>query len=145
MKRRESRETAFRLLFALEFNADDNAENVIETAVNELSGIEEFENPDFTVDDYALALLNGTVEHKAELDEMISKCLVNWRIERIPITAKEIMRLALYEIKYQQVKPAIVISEAIEIIKRYEDNSVVSFINGALGNAVKLIGKEEEK
>jgi len=141
MKRRDSRVAAFRLLFAYEFNRDEDPSSIIESSKEELVEIEEFETHSFIVDEYAVKLYEGVLNHTPELDGLIEKCLKNWRLERISIAAKLLLRLGTYEIYYEGVKPAIVINEIIEISKNYEDDSVSAFINGVLGSIVKM--KEE--
>ena len=62
----------------------------------------------------------------------------NWNFARIPLTAAAIMRVAMYEILYMpEIPAAAAINDAVEIAKKYEDEKVVSFINGILGAFVR--------
>jgi transcription antitermination protein NusB len=93
-------------------------------------------------DDVQLAYIREVVEgvgrHGFELDSDIERYAVAWRFERIPRVAAAIMRVAMYEILYVPAVPnRVAINEAVEIAKKYEDEKVVSFINGILGNFVR--------
>ena len=63
---------------------------------------------------------------------------MGWKFERIPLVASAIMRVAMYEILYMpEIPNAAAINEALEIAKKYEDEKVVSFMNGILGSFVR--------
>ena len=73
--------------------------------------------------------------HGAELDGYIEKYAIGWQFARIPRVAAAIMRVAMYELLYMPETPsAVVINEAVKIAKHYEDDKVVSFLNGILGS-----------
>ena len=73
-------------------------------------------------------------EHGPELDQYIAQYAKNWNFARIPLPAAAIMRVAMYEILYRPDIPAAAsINDAVEIAKKYEDEKIVSFINGILG------------
>ncbi len=87
---------------------------------------------------YIKELVRGVASHAAELDEYISKYSKNWTFSRIPRTAAAVMRVAMYEILYMPDVPApAAINDAVEITKKYEDEKVVSFVNGILGSFVR--------
>ena len=87
---------------------------------------------------YIEGLVRGVGDHGPELDEYISRHAQNWKFERIPRIAAAIMRVAMYEILYMpQIPNGAAINEAVEIAKKYEDESVVAFINGILGSFVR--------
>ncbi len=78
--------------------------------------------------------VTGVAEHKAELDELISRYAKGWRAERISRSAAAILRQAMFEILYMpDVPDAAAMDEAVELAKGYEDDEVVAFINGVLG------------
>ena len=73
-----------------------------------------------------------------ELDQYIAQYAKNWKFARIPLPAAAIMRVAMYEILYRPDIPAAAsINDAVEIAKKYEDEKIVSFINGILGAFVR--------
>lgn len=103
------------------------------------------EYPDQKQKKYIEELVCGVGNHGPELDEYISKYAVNWKFERIPRIATAIMRVAMYEILYMpQIPNGAAINEAVEIAKKYEDPSMVSFVNGILGTFVRTEFPEEE-
>jgi len=86
---------------------------------------------------YALSLLQGVSTHIAEIDEIIAEAASNWRLERIAATDRNLMRIAVYEMRYcQDVPPQVAINEAVEIAKRFAGDDSPKFVNGVL-DAVK--------
>ena len=87
---------------------------------------------------YIRKLVQGIAVHGYELDRYIEKYAKGWRIERIPLVASAIMRLAMFEILYMpEIPNGASINEAVEIAKKYESPDVVRFINGILGSFVR--------
>ena len=125
MTRRESREQAFALLFEMMFN---------DQPVEELAAAAS-EARDTPVSAFALALAAGTQAHLAELDEKIAAYSVKWSKERISRVALSVMRLAVYEMLYEESIPVSVsINEAVELAKKYGGDEDAPFINGILGS-----------
>ena len=88
--------------------------------------------------DYIRQVVRGVAEHGPELDQYIAQYSKNWAFDRIPRTAAAIMRVSMYEILYMPDIPAAAsINDAVEIAKKYEDEKVVSFLNGILGAFVR--------
>ena len=88
--------------------------------------------------EYIRTVVRGVAEHGPELDQYIARYSKNWSFERIPRTAAAIMRVAMYEILYMPAIPnAAAINDAVEICKKYEEEKVVSFVNGILGTFVR--------
>lgn len=87
---------------------------------------------------YIQELVTGVAEHGPELDDYIAQYAKNWTFSRIPRTAAAIMRVAMYEILYMpEIPNAAAINDAVEIAKKYEDDRVISFVNGILGSFVR--------
>lgn len=85
--------------------------------------------------DYIRLTAAGAAEKREELDGYIRQYAIGWRLERISRLARAIMELAIYEILYvEDVPTGAAISEAVELARRYEDEDVVSFVNGVLGS-----------
>ena len=104
------------------------------------------EFPDEKQLDYIRTLVGLIAEHRAELDAYIEKYARGWKVRRIDRTAVAILRCAMSEILWlPEVPNAAAINEAVELAKKYEDEDVVSFINGILGSFVRgeLENKEE--
>lgn len=87
---------------------------------------------------YAKQVVEGTLEHREEIDALIRRFAQNWRLERMPATDRNILRLAIYEMLYQDKVPKVVIvDEAIELAKRFGSESSGSFVNGLLDGILK--------
>jgi len=82
---------------------------------------------------YARKLLAGVQEKKEEINGLISRYAENWRLERMSVIDRNILRLAVFEMHYQDDVPTrVAINEAIEIAKRFATDDSGSFINGIL-------------
>ncbi len=104
------------------------------------------EYPDEEQLSYLRTVLTGVGRHGYELDSDIERYAVGWHFSRIPRVAAAIMRVAMFEILYMPDVPnGAAINEAVEIAKHYEDDRVVSFINGILGSFLRSeCGGQEE-
>ena len=86
---------------------------------------------------YAVELLEGVYAERFTVDAEIRKYATNWRLERIAVVDRNILRIAVYEmICSKSVPPEVAINEAVEIAKRFCANESPAFINGVL-DAVK--------
>jgi N utilization substance protein B len=87
---------------------------------------------------FAERLVSGTLAHRDDLDRMISKQADHWRITRMPVVDRNILRLALFELLHEPETPhPVVIDEALEIAKRYSTPRSSQFINGILDGVLK--------
>ena len=129
MNRREEREQAFLLLFETAFDESREATEVYETAK---------EARDLEDSAYIHRVLSGVAEHKAELDEMIAAHSHGWNRERISATAAAAMLLAVYEMKYcEDIPVRVSLNEAIELMKKYDEDKARVFVNGVLNAIAK--------
>jgi len=88
---------------------------------------------------YAMKLLSGVQEKSEEINELISRYAENWRLERMSVLDRNILRLAVFELHYQDDVPtSVAINEAVEIAKRYSTDGSGSFINGILDGLAKV-------
>ena len=132
MSRTEMRELAFKLVYSLEVQHDENIEEQIELYIQE----NDIEKQD--VIDYIKDIINGINSNSQEIEEIIKKCLTEkWTIERISKINLSILKLAIYEIKYKDIPYKAEINEAVELAKKYGEDTSSKFINGALASAVK--------
>ena len=84
---------------------------------------------------YAEKLINGIYSRQKEIDSALADCSHHWRVERMALVDRNILRIAAYEVLYIKDVPATVaINEALEIAKRYAEPESISFINGILDN-----------
>ena len=87
--------------------------------------------------DFAHSLVFGVLEHMERLDEMIHRFAPEWPVSEIAPVARNILRIAIYEIVVDQgTPPKVAINEAVELAKRFGDDSSRRFINGVLGTVV---------
>jgi N utilization substance protein B len=83
-------------------------------------------------------LVEGVDEHREELDELIRRHSQGWTLERISPLDRNIMRVALYEVRHREDVPTeVAIDEAVELAKRYSGADAPGFVNGVLGAAVR--------
>lgn len=88
--------------------------------------------------DYARTLVEGTLEHLQEIDELIRRQAEHWRLERMPAVDRNILRLAIYEFLYETDVPKLVIlDEAIELAKEFGTEQSGRFVNGVLDGILK--------
>lgn len=126
MGRRAAREKALQALFQVDVGKTD-AEMAYEHVLS--NQLDENDRK------FLHTLFFGTVEHLNEIDELISKHLENWTIDRLANVDRNLLRIAVYEMNYIDDVPYIVsINEAIEIAKRFGDEKSSKFINGVLSN-----------
>lgn len=124
-RRRKSRELALQLLYQSDL-AGTSPEEMFRCT-------EEFTEAKPEVQEYASRLVLGTLGRRAELDEKLSAQSEHWRLGRMPVVDRNLLRLALYELIYEEDTPdAVVIDEAVEIAKRFSTPSSAPFINGVL-------------
>lgn len=136
MSRKVAREIAFKLVFATNFQDEENSiDETTETLIKELDKANEVNKEDL---EYIKSISKGVSEKVSELDEAISKHLKGWKMERICKTDLAILRLAIYEILYRDDIPyKVSVNEAVELAKSFGEDFSPSFINGVLAGIVK--------
>ncbi|MCK8817511.1 transcription antitermination factor NusB [Natroniella sulfidigena] len=94
---------------------------------------------------FLVELIQGVVENLEQIDHVITQNAVDWKIERMGKVDKSIIRLAVYEILYQDEIPvAVSINEAVELAKSFSDQQSSKFVNGVLGNIADALEDREE-
>ncbi|MDB9528769.1 transcription antitermination factor NusB [Oscillatoria sp. CS-180] len=81
---------------------------------------------------YTIELMSVTTQHRSEIDTELDEAMVSWQVKRLPQIDRDILRIAVAEMKYLGVPDRIAINEAVEIAKRYSDEDGFRFINGVL-------------
>ena len=82
-------------------------------------------------------IVYGVVTHKTELDDLANQYVKDWTISRLDKTGASILRMSIFELKYMETPPIVVINEAIELAKEYSDDSVRKIINAVLDKMIK--------
>lgn len=129
--RRKARECALQMLFAADV-AETPPEEVVRTYWAEL-GEAELEDP---AREFATRLAAGTLSRLESLDERIRSRAEHWRIARMAVVDRNILRLAVYEFLYEPTPRTVAINEALEIARRFSTYEATQFINGIL-DAIK--------
>ncbi len=92
---------------------------------------------------YLRELVDGVGSHLEELDALIVRYSEHWRLERMTIVDRNLLRLAIYELLYQPgIPPKVVINEAVEMAKRYGSEASGAFVNGILDQVRISVGRE---
>ena len=87
--------------------------------------------------DFVRDIVYGVITHINEIDEIANKYMNNWRINRLDKTGAAILRIGVFELKYTETPDIVVINEAIELAKKYSDDSVRKIINAVLDKVIK--------
>jgi N utilization substance protein B len=77
-------------------------------------------------------LVRGTVEQSSSIDAVIQKHAEHWRLERMPIVDRNVLRLAVYEMLHTDTPPVVLIDEALELARQFAGEESVHFVNGVL-------------
>lgn len=130
--RRKARECALQILYSLEYNRiDDSALNDWVDAYWSVFSDTSQDTPD--VKEYMTRLVQGVRSHFDELDTLIQSASTNWKLERMAMVDRNILRLAAFElVQLSDIPPKVSLNEAIEIGKRFGTEDSGSFINGIL-------------
>lgn len=134
MKRQKAREYAFYLIYEADFKNWENTDDIIETAFNEYI---EAEDNDIQTE-YIKKTVMEVKDNFENLDKLIIPNLKNWKFSRLPKVTRAILRLAVYEMKFNdQIPVNVAINEAVELAKKYDDLKNASFVNGVLSSVAK--------
>lgn len=128
MRRHESREQAFLLIFESNFK-NETIEEIIENAQVCRS---------IKISSFARKIFNGVCDNKTNIDKIIEDNIIGWKKNRISKVALSVMRLAVYEMLYEvDIPKSVSINEAVELTKKYSTKDEAAFVNGILGSAAK--------
>ena len=132
MTRRELRDNVFKMLFRIEFHEAEEMPEQLALFEDELDtlfdGKQGQENRD-----YLTNKCNDIFSHITELDEAINEVSSGWKTSRMSKADLTIIRLAVYEMRYEEDIPvAVSINEAVELAKKYGTDDSASFVNGIL-------------
>lgn len=131
MTRRELRENVFKMLFRVEFHEEDEMSGQLGMIDDEVENIKEEDIA------YINNKCNDIIAKISELDEAINASTTGWKTTRMGKVDLSIIRLAVYEIKYEEDVPAkVAINEAVELAKAYGTDNSAAFVNGVLAKFV---------
>ncbi len=132
MNRSAMREQAFKIIYSLEIQKEPNKIEQVELYF-ESNNIKNEEAKNYIID-----AVQGIEKNKKEIDKKIEANLKeNWKFERISKIDLCLLRLAIYEIKYKEIPYKVAINEAVELAKKYGEDTSKNFVNGILASIVK--------
>jgi transcription antitermination protein NusB len=124
--RRQARELALSLLYEADTKTATPAEVLAEFPIDP--------------DPFASDLVAGVGEHQADIDDLIRRFAKDWTIDRMPVVDRNLLRIGIYELLQRpDVPTAAVISEAVELARRYSTEESGRFVNGMLGRIAEEV------
>lgn len=128
--RSELREKIMTILYQIDLYKRNNIEFDVDSTIKENVEID---------NEFVKDIVYGVVTYMDTIDELANKYLSNWTIDRLDSEGKAILRMSIYELKYTDTPNLVVINEAIELAKRYSDDSVRKMINAVLDKIVNEV------
>lgn len=135
-RRSRAREVVLQVLYQDDLNPTRNMAASDEFLCRRLNG-------DTELIDFARALLAGVRRNRGELDQLLSERAENWRLERMAVTDRNILRLAAYEMLFSDTPDRVAINEAVELAKRYGAKQSSQFVNGILDRLLRDRGEKK--
>ena len=136
---RRSRQRALRILFQADLRGQDPRDALAAiiddpAAMAMLDDVDADEPTAITadVDAYAARLVDGVAVHRPDLDRLIEKFARRWTVARMPVVDRNVLRLGAYELLHEDLSPAVVIDEALELAKALSTDNSARFVNGVL-------------
>lgn len=147
--RRRAREFALQALYQADLAETSAVEalNGLWTGQMDGEGLDEEQKPAEGEEvAFAERLVSGVVDHADELDALIEDASTNWRLPRMPIVDRNILRLATFELKHcDDIPPNVSINEAIELAKRFGTADSKAFVNGIVDRVGRSLGRIDGK
>jgi transcription antitermination protein NusB len=132
--RHRSRKRALQVLFEWDMRREE-IDRAIQHYYESLYSEEQEKQP--KPDKFMEELARGTASQAEEIDRQIEARAANWRLERMAVVDRNILRLAIYELSRAEVPAVVIIDEAIELARQFSNQESLSFINGVLDAVYK--------
>lgn len=137
--RRQARELALQALFFFDMDKSDPNDSLDEKidafCANNEESLTQGIKPFF------IDLIKGVMAHQGQIDDLLNTCSKNWKLSRMPVVDRNIMRIATFEfLKRTDIPCSVTINEAVEIGKKYGTRDSGAFINGVLDRVKTLEG-----
>ena len=126
--RSELREKIMVILYQIDINRSQHIDYNVEEIINA--------NLDIN-NEFVRNIIYGVITYENDIIEIANKYMKNWDISRIDKTGAAILKMAIYELKYTDTPHIVVINEAVELAKKYSDDSVRKIINAVLDKMIK--------
>lgn len=128
-KRSTARKLAMQAVYQFQIQKD-NEEEILEYTLTKDTYIEDTK-------EFAAAIYWGVIKNSELIDRLITENSIDWKIDRIASIDKAIIRVGVWELLFTGTSVKIIISESIELIRRYSVYEAIKFINGVLGSIAK--------
>jgi transcription antitermination protein NusB len=128
--RRRAREIVLQLMYEADVSGGREAaaaKRFIKSRMQGRRGLTEF----------AVELLQGVLAHRDEMDELLTEMSTHWKLARMPVVDRNVLRLGAYEITHAETPGRVAVNEAIVLAKRYGDAASPRFVNGVLDRLLK--------
>lgn len=126
--RSELREKIMIILYQIDINRKQNIDYSVEEIIRENLDID---------NEFVRDIVYGVITYESDIIKEANKYMKDWSIDRIDKTGAAILKMAIYELKYTDTPPIVVINEAIELAKKYSDDDVRKMINAVLDKMIK--------
>lgn len=134
-ERHRARLQALQMLYQREVTGED---------ISAILSAGTYSTEDGEPDEFSRQLATGVETHLGEIDEVIGRTSEHWTVMRMPLVDRNILRIATYELTYDEdVPPSVAINEAVELAKVYGGDDSSKFVNGVLGRIAERRGSEE--
>jgi len=138
--RHRSREVALQVLFAIDLRrAKEGVEPVAQEVFDDVAA--NFEMPE-AARAFARELVCGVTTHGAVVDEHLGSAARNWRLERMAVVDRNVLRMATYELLETQTPVGVVLDEAVQLARRFGDDPSPAFVNGVLDGVARAVRRE---
>ena len=139
--RHRSREVALQVLFAIDLRrAKQGVEPVAQEVFDDVAA--HFEMPE-AAKAFAKELVCGVAADAQAIDERLRSAARNWRLERMAVVDRNVLRLATFELLQTQTPMAVVLDEAVEMARRFGDDPSPAFVNGVLDGVARAVRMEQ--
>jgi len=138
LSRRLARRKALQLLYQIDLTQSSPDEAWSRSDANESLSA--------SAQEFAYTLVTGVRQYLTEIDELIAGFAKDWTIERMSYVDRNILRLAVFELKYlPDIPTKVAVNEAVELAKDFSDVQASRFINGVLGTVVEFLGRNADE
>ncbi len=133
--RRDGREWALQIIFSLDLNTRTDLDKVFEYF------FEVHADSDEQTREFTEAIVKGVVENRLKIDEKIEAYAEHWKLRRMGVVDRNVLRIAIYELMFcKDIPAAVVLNEAIDLAKYFSNSDSGRFVNGILDRAVREQG-----
>jgi N utilization substance protein B len=130
--RHRSRKRALQILFEWDMRGADPVDQAIQHYYDTLHSEETEQDTRLKPDRFMEELVRGTVAGSAAIDKKIEEKAQHWRLARMAVVDRNILRLAIYEMEQRALPAPVIIDEALELARQFSGDESLSFINGVL-------------